>query len=69
MKVTGKPYAGKPHVRIDEGERRGRVFFSLYSTAPAVAYVLNVLYTLILNMVILSYLVLRNYLPKNMMSL
>ena len=39
-KITGKPYAGKPHVRFDEGKRireiDGEVFhffvFSFYST-------------------------------------
>jgi hypothetical protein len=29
-KSSGKPYAGKPHVRIDEGA--GRLAFPLYST-------------------------------------
>jgi hypothetical protein len=41
-KILGKPYAGKLHVRIDEGERKTRpgnaardpyrLFFFLYST-------------------------------------
>jgi hypothetical protein len=29
-KFIGKPYAGKPHVRIDEGEKRQRRFSLLY---------------------------------------
>ena len=28
----GKPYAGKPHVRIDEGAGKGFFSFPLYST-------------------------------------
>ena len=34
-KITGKPYAGKPHVRIDEGEGEYYVLLTLlYSTEP-----------------------------------
>jgi len=29
-KFIGKPYAGKPHVRIDEGEKRRGRFSLLY---------------------------------------
>ncbi len=32
MKFIGKPYAGKPHVRIDEGAGKVFVAFPLYST-------------------------------------
>ena len=42
VKIVGKPYAGKPHVRFDEGAERKRaeivaidplpLFLSLYST-------------------------------------
>jgi hypothetical protein len=35
-KITGKPYAGKLHVRIDEGVEKSRLLFSLYSTASYV---------------------------------
>jgi len=31
-KFIGKPYAGKPHVRIDEGAGKGFPPFPLYST-------------------------------------
>jgi len=31
-KFIGKPYAGKPHVRFDEGAGKGVPSFSLYST-------------------------------------
>jgi len=31
-KFTGKPYAGKPHVRIDEGAGKVFLSFPLYST-------------------------------------
>ncbi len=31
-KFIGKPYAGKPHVRIDEGAGKVFVAFPLYST-------------------------------------
>jgi len=31
-KFVGKPYAGKPHVRIDEGAGKEIFSFSLYST-------------------------------------
>jgi len=31
-KFIGKPYAGKPHVRIDEGAGKGFQSFPLYST-------------------------------------
>jgi hypothetical protein len=33
-KFIGKPYAGKPHVRIDEGEKRQRRFSLLYRETP-----------------------------------
>lgn len=33
-KFIGKPYAGKPHVRIDEGEKRQRRFSLLYREMP-----------------------------------
>jgi hypothetical protein len=33
-KFIGKPYAGKPHVRIDEGEKRQRRFSLLYREIP-----------------------------------
>jgi hypothetical protein len=29
MKFIGKPYAGKPHVRFDEGAGKARVFPAL----------------------------------------
>jgi hypothetical protein len=29
MKFIGKPYAGKPHVRIDEGAGKARAFPAL----------------------------------------
>jgi len=32
MKVIGKPYAGKPHVRFDEGVGKVDFSFPLYST-------------------------------------
>jgi len=32
MKFIGKPYAGKPHVRFDEGAGMGLYPFPLYST-------------------------------------
>ena len=32
MNTTGKPYAGKPHVRFDEGAEERRVASLLYST-------------------------------------
>jgi len=31
-KFIGKPYAGKPHVRIDEGAGKVSLSFPLYST-------------------------------------
>jgi hypothetical protein len=31
-KFIGKPYAGKPHVRIDEGAGKVLLSFPLYST-------------------------------------
>jgi len=31
MKVIGKPYAGKPHVRFEEGAGKA-LYFPLYST-------------------------------------
>jgi len=31
-KNTGKPYAGKLHVRFDEGEKRQAIFAPLFST-------------------------------------
>jgi len=31
MKLVGKPYAGKPHVRFDEGVGKAS-YFPLYST-------------------------------------
>jgi hypothetical protein len=34
-KFIGKPYAGKPHVRIDEGEKRQRRFSLLYRETPS----------------------------------
>ena len=34
MKLAGKPYAGKPHVRFDEGATEQIVYFAPYSTLP-----------------------------------
>jgi hypothetical protein len=36
MKVLGKPYAGKLHVRFDEGEREAFALLFLYSTGKKI---------------------------------
>jgi len=40
-KFIGKPYAGKPHVRIDEGVGKVFLTFPLYSTAFFASFVVN----------------------------
>jgi hypothetical protein len=37
-KNTGKPYAGKLHVRIDEGEKRQAIYAPLFSTLLATLF-------------------------------
>ena len=37
-KFIGKPYAGKPHVRFDEGVGKVYLSFPLYSTDTSYAY-------------------------------
>jgi len=39
-KFIGKPYAGKPHVRIDEGAGKVVLFFPLYSTVLSVTFLI-----------------------------
>ena len=46
-KFTGKPYAGKPHVRIDEGAGKVFLSFPLYSTVSVVRTSANVVPMLI----------------------
>jgi hypothetical protein len=44
-KFIGKPYAGKPHVRFDEGAGKVLLSFPLYSTASVVKKTRKVLCT------------------------
>jgi hypothetical protein len=37
-KSIGKPYAGKPHVRFDEGVGKVLLTFPLYSTGNCIYY-------------------------------